>query len=47
MAVFLRHSVAGVDPVLGGLKLIQFLGVSVRKRMQNAELSMQLNSYLE
>jgi len=39
----------GVDPVFGVFKLIQFLGPSVRKRIKiiNAELSMQLNSYLE
>jgi hypothetical protein len=29
--------VAGADPDFGGLKLIQFLGSSARKRMQNYE----------
>jgi hypothetical protein len=37
VAVLLRHSVAGVDPDFGGLKLIQFLVPTLRKRIQNYE----------
>ena len=47
MVVHLQHSVAGADPDFGGLKLIQFLGPSVKKecKIMNAELSVKLISY--
>jgi hypothetical protein len=41
VAVLLRHSVAGADPDFGGLKLMQFLGPSIRKRVQNYECRMK------